>query len=245
MASTINTNNIDTEYPIAGQDNDSQGFRDNFTNINTNFEAAKDEIEDLQSKAILKEALIGDTLDNDMDGALIKNAQVQGFRNTVLNHGSVSGNTPVDVSSAPYQQMTTTAAITLSFLNFSAAGTHSTVQLEIDISDVSHTVTIPAEVSVGNTTLQNVDSNVITFNSVGTYILEFSSTDNGASISVTDLTQARLANRQTLVAVPGSAQGSAGDLRGMIAADNSYIYVCTADYDGSSNIWIRAATTAW
>ena len=30
MASTINTANIDETYPIAGQDNDSQGFRDNF-----------------------------------------------------------------------------------------------------------------------------------------------------------------------------------------------------------------------
>ena len=30
MASNINPNNIDTTYPVAGQDNDSQGFRDNF-----------------------------------------------------------------------------------------------------------------------------------------------------------------------------------------------------------------------
>ncbi len=26
MASSINPNNIDTTYPVAGQDNDSQGF---------------------------------------------------------------------------------------------------------------------------------------------------------------------------------------------------------------------------
>jgi len=50
MPSTINTNSIDTDFPIAGQDNDSQGFRDNFTNTNTNFEAAKTEIEELQDK---------------------------------------------------------------------------------------------------------------------------------------------------------------------------------------------------
>ena len=31
MTSSINPNNIDGTYPIAGQDNDSQGFRDNFT----------------------------------------------------------------------------------------------------------------------------------------------------------------------------------------------------------------------
>ena len=36
MASNINANNIDGTFPIAGQDNDSQGFRDNFTNVKTN-----------------------------------------------------------------------------------------------------------------------------------------------------------------------------------------------------------------
>ena len=35
MASNINPNNIDGTYPVAGQDNDSQGFRTNFTNIKT------------------------------------------------------------------------------------------------------------------------------------------------------------------------------------------------------------------
>ena len=37
MASSINPSNIDGTYPVAGQDNDSQGFRDNFTNVKTNF----------------------------------------------------------------------------------------------------------------------------------------------------------------------------------------------------------------
>ena len=43
MASNINSNNVDGTFPIAGQDNDSQGFRDNFTNIKTNFTNAKTE----------------------------------------------------------------------------------------------------------------------------------------------------------------------------------------------------------
>lgn len=48
MASLINTTNIDIAYPIAGQDNDSQGFRDNFTNIKSNLDQTKLEIEELQ-----------------------------------------------------------------------------------------------------------------------------------------------------------------------------------------------------
>ena len=59
MASNINTGIIDTTYPVAGQDNDSQGFRDNFTNTNANFEVAKDEIEELQDASILGFAGVG------------------------------------------------------------------------------------------------------------------------------------------------------------------------------------------
>ena len=67
MASSINPNDIDGAYPVAGQDNNSQGFRDNFTNIKTNFTAAANEITDLQNKVILKAALTGTTLDNNID----------------------------------------------------------------------------------------------------------------------------------------------------------------------------------
>ena len=49
MASNINETGVNKDYPIAGQDNDSQGFRDNFTVIKDNFVAAKSEIETLQT----------------------------------------------------------------------------------------------------------------------------------------------------------------------------------------------------
>jgi hypothetical protein len=53
MASTINSNNIDITYPIAGQDNDTQGFRDNFRNIKNNLNTARQEISELQDDVAL------------------------------------------------------------------------------------------------------------------------------------------------------------------------------------------------
>ena len=53
MTSQINPENIDASYPVAGQPNNTQGFRDNFTAIQTYFQAAENEINDLQSKAVL------------------------------------------------------------------------------------------------------------------------------------------------------------------------------------------------
>ena len=48
MASNINYVNVDESFPVAGQDNDSQGFRDNFATIKSSLASAKTEISDLQ-----------------------------------------------------------------------------------------------------------------------------------------------------------------------------------------------------
>jgi len=54
MTSSITTatiNSIDNTYPKSGQNNSTQGFRDNFTRIRENFQYAKDDIETLQWNA--------------------------------------------------------------------------------------------------------------------------------------------------------------------------------------------------
>jgi hypothetical protein len=52
MSSLINPTNIDITYPVAGQDNDTQGFRTNFTNIKNNFVQASLEITALQANTM-------------------------------------------------------------------------------------------------------------------------------------------------------------------------------------------------
>lgn len=42
-----------------------------------------------------------------------------------------------------------------------------------------------------------------------------------------------------------SAVGDVGDLAGMLAIDNNYIYFCIGNYDGSSAIWQRAPFGSW
>lgn len=44
---------------------------------------------------------------------------------------------------------------------------------------------------------------------------------------------------------PASVTGSSGDKKGMIAWDNDYIYVCIANYDGSTAIWRRSSAVTW
>ena len=49
MASNILTSDINELYPVAGADNDSQGFRDNFRLIKTGLATAASEVTALQT----------------------------------------------------------------------------------------------------------------------------------------------------------------------------------------------------
>ena len=59
MSSLINTTGINTTYPIAGQDNDTQGFRDNWLSIKTNLNTASSEISALQTNAAQSAVIVG------------------------------------------------------------------------------------------------------------------------------------------------------------------------------------------
>lgn len=121
MASNINFNSIDETYPIAGRDNDSQGFRDNFSVIKNNFEAAKSEIDDLQ----LNTARIDDS--NNFGGNNIVNAN---FSNTTEqaylggfaqgDNTGVASTTLIEFSNGPYQVFTVNPTVTT--LQFTIVG---------------------------------------------------------------------------------------------------------------------------
>lgn len=188
MASNINPNNIDGTYPVAGQDNDSQGFRDNFTNAKTNFEYAQAEITDLQSKVILKSALSGTVLNNNMGGSLLENAELRDMSETHVQvvPESGTGEAEIDYSEGPYQTITTNGSVTLSFTNFPETGTLGRLRLQIDVTDITHTLTLPSAVSIGTESIQGFESGVITFNKIGKYEFEFESVSNGSTISILD-----------------------------------------------------------
>lgn len=188
MTSNINPNNIDGTYPVAGQDNNSQGFRDNFTNTKTNFQYAADEITDLQNNAILKSALSGTTLDNDMLGSLVYNGVVADFGLSKLALGTVSGSQTIDYSLGHYQTLTTSGSVSLAFSNFPAAGTAGVVNVQVTIASTSHTLTLPSAVSVNAQGIQglNTSTNVITFAAVGVYTFQFVTSDGGTTITVNE-----------------------------------------------------------
>ena len=190
MASAIDPNDIDGSYPVAGQDNNSQGFRDNFTNIKTNFTYAGNEITDLQNKVILKAALTGTTLDNNMNDALLYAAKAQDFSFTKVSIAGTSGAISVNYAAGHYQSITTSGSITLAFASFPVSGSYGYLKLQINITNVAHTVTLPAAVSLGTVGLQGYSAGTITFGATGTYEFGFGSYDGGSTITIFDLNRA-------------------------------------------------------
>jgi site-specific DNA-cytosine methylase len=122
MTSQINPNNVDGTYPVAGQPNNTQGFRDNFTNIKTNFSYAETEITDLQNNGIFKAALAGTTLNNNMADNLIYAVKLQDVSYTFLQNAATSGSIAIDYSAGQYQYISTTGSISLNFSNFPVIG---------------------------------------------------------------------------------------------------------------------------
>ena len=107
MASNINTTDIDAEYPVAGQDNDSQGFRDNFSTIKDNFVATKAEIESLQDTTAKVNA------DNDFNGTVIRDASLEAVTEEVNPIGNVNAQQDINFTNGHYQTITVADSLTL------------------------------------------------------------------------------------------------------------------------------------
>jgi hypothetical protein len=55
MTSQIISETLDENFPVAGQDNDSQGFRDNFNIVKTGLGIASSEITGLQARVLVRD----------------------------------------------------------------------------------------------------------------------------------------------------------------------------------------------
>lgn len=170
MTSQINTNGIDVNYPIPGQNNSSQGFRDNFAQIRTQLNTGANEITDLQSKVVVKAALNNSTLNNDMGNTLISNASTRGFRATTYNLGNaLAGTVTVDVNRADVQFGALQGNVVLAFGNWAPTNTQSNVVLRLTFAN-----NLPAYVSLPNSC---VSSN----NNFGVTLLENYANVNGTA----------------------------------------------------------------
>lgn len=247
--SAINTGSINIAYPVPGVNNSSQGFRDNFTTIKNNLDIASTEITELQNKSIVKSAITGVTLNNDMNNTLISNALTLRFRGTTYALGNnLSGSVAIDLTKGDLHYGAVTGNIQLAFYKWAPQDTVSTVQVLLTVASPSIEILLPPSVTIGTKTLENCTGNTVRvlgslgLDSPSVLHWAFTTTDCGTTVEVVPVNRPRKTTQLTTT-VPSSSVGIQGDRAGQIAVDSTYIYVCVADWDGSTNIWKRTTMT--
>ena len=111
--SSINHLGINENFPVAGQDNDTQIFRDNFDTIKTNLRIAGEEITDLEDNTARIDQ------DNDYANYIQLRAVFQNSREKKFDAGAVTASpTTIDYENGNYQIFAVGASINMDFLNF-------------------------------------------------------------------------------------------------------------------------------
>jgi len=137
-SSEIISATVDADYPVAGQDNDSQGFRDNFSIIKDGLATANAEITDLQvNTARLDE-------DNDFGGNVIDNAQTNRLYGTVYTTTSTP-TTNVSLNDGEYQDITVHGTDTLTFVDWPETDRYAKLRLALKSAGIQRTVTFASE----------------------------------------------------------------------------------------------------
>jgi len=124
MTSQINYGAITTSYPVAGEDNDSQGFRDNFTAIAAGLAVAKTELTQLQNSSVLRADLATNAIavQNDLNGSTIANAFYNKFYGVYFNGGTQSAAADINLVNGPIQKFTLSSDTVLTFKGWPASG---------------------------------------------------------------------------------------------------------------------------
>ena len=154
MTSLINFAAINENFPVAGQDNDTQVFRDNFDTIKTNFSTAKTEITDLQDNAARTD------VDNDFLYNVVGSVTLQDAYLRKKDYGAaiVAGTQDVSFKQAMYHVIKVGANTSLTFSEFPTGAVDATglgqigkATLELYGDGTARTITITTS---GGTTLR-------------------------------------------------------------------------------------------
>lgn len=183
LQQTIDT--IDPNYPLAGQDNDSQGFRDNFSNIKSALNTVNTELDALQTNAIIKADLETgtQTVENDLAGSSIVNGYYNNFYGTAYV-STVSATTDIDVAHGSIQQFTFNSNVTFTFKNWPDDGQFGIVRVHF-VSNGSGTYTPTLYANAGTIIKETSFPGTFTVAASGKHkVIEAWTYNNGATVFV-------------------------------------------------------------
>ena len=164
--SEIISGTIDGTYPVAGVDNDTQGFRDNFTIIKTGLATAKSEIDTLETSTAKLNA------SNDFLGSDVTNANFSLNTEKYHNIGTVITGQNISFLNGHYQSATINLDEGTSTINFALA----------DWPDRDHVAKMTVQL-FGNDTAKTVTFNIEGGGTIK-YNADYPRVDGAASVTV-------------------------------------------------------------
>lgn len=261
MTSQINpeSNNYDAAYPVAGQDNNTIGFRQNFASIQQNLQYAKDEITALQANTVQS----GANVLNDLNGAVIYDAKLQNQSYADINLGNTANIANVNYTVAAYQTLTPTADTTISFSGL-PANAAAILTLSITANAASniatpYTITIP-NASSSTSGVIGLSGNTLSFprtnsTNAGTHTYQLLTTTGGSAFTITPLstpTQPLNSTSEDVANVANVSLGvsdsyfstSAAEIATLPAGVNGQVKVLAMLADGG-NMEITVTNAGW
>jgi|TARA_A200000159_G_scaffold21941_1_gene18802 hypothetical protein len=176
MSNIDNNETVDATFPVAGQDNNSQGFRDNFSLIKTNFATAKVEITALETNSAKLNS------NNNFSGNEVSGALFKGNFTKSHDAGTVSTNQNISLANGNFQTIIVGANVTLTLADWSShSNALESVVIQVVKAGGDRTVTWAAnggtiKTATGFPTPFTVDS------TTNPLVVEFYTYDNGATV---------------------------------------------------------------
>ena len=249
--SNINPQNIDGTYPIAGQDNNSQGFRDNFTNTVNNFTFAAAELTDLQTYAVLKGPLgsVGQsgTPTNTMNYTYITQPQLLQAVETKYDFGTIStgASFTVDWTQGHFQTVAVSGTATMAFAaTWPTTNLYTRLRLQVTTANTT-VLTLPSSIT-NVSTLQGYTSGTSVSLPTSTYVFEFSTYNAGSTVLINDVL------RNYNVEIAGNVGNfTTANITGNLSVNGSIITWAgsganlTLDPDGTADVVLTNNTALW
>ena len=254
MSSQVQPNTINSQYPVPGVNQSSQGFRSNFLAIQNAFTQYVAEMNDVINKVIVSAPLLygANITMNNFGGMQNSNLSLLDYALVSTNITATSSNSvpTLNFANLSVANINITAGSpttqTINVANFPKLG-YSEMVVKVNTVNTPQFLNFSAVVPGGS--LQLLDNaGIAGFNSstanfavttTGPYIFKLGSSD-GLNFTISAPTSAVAKS-----ATPPTSVGSIGDTTGMIAFDTSYAYICTGNYNGSTTIWRRAALSTF
>lgn len=176
MSSTATTfiNSINTNYPVPGVDNDTQGFRDNYANIKSSLTTLAGEVSNIQLNGV-----VSDQPNNFSYNGILSKAVLDSYVETINSAAFVSDDT-ISAIQGNYQKVDVNTSLNIDVIDWSdASSVKSNVVLEIYNSSTSS-----SNISFSNTlgTLKKDVSLPIAVASSATVFVELWTSDAGTNV---------------------------------------------------------------